>query len=526
MKVFCVTALLLFSMGAGEISCEAAAALSAKTLENDLSFYRKTSRDKKLDYNDSYYILIKIEEKYKATKVNMAPLKKELAKLKAKEKAGLTGAPVTARPAAANAVTGLTIDDNAADTRIVITADGVERSNYFVMRDPDPAQPPKLILDLYGVDEKLSEKDKNRQFKEGVFLSVRAAQFEKEPDKIVRIVTELRQEKPYKIKNENDKWFIIVEKEPQKQEAKLPAAAPSVPAAASGIAASIPAANKSSAPANYTIDTGDVLSISVYPAEELSRESVVQIDGTISMPLIGQTEVKGMTTKKLEETLSKKLEKYVSNPQVSIAIRQFSRRQIFITGEVRSVGAYSYKENLRLLEFISQVGGFTDAANRREVKIYRGPATKRQIFTINVEDLVLSGDFSKDFLLEPGDIIEVQKGQAKVSLLGDVRSPGYYDYKENLKLIELISLAGGFTDSANISEVSVIRDGGGAGKEKKVTKVDLKKILSGKDKDMELKSGDTVYIPKKALTSATNFLGNILPWLSLIVLVMAIRGGI
>lgn len=515
--------ILLIIAFSGLLFCEAAvsAVLSGKTLESDLIFYRKTSAEKKLGANDRYYILLRIEQKYQDSKVNLAPLKAEMEKVRNKPAADKPVAVQTAPAAATSpAVTAILVSETPGETKITITADNVTRSNYFVMRDPDPAMQPKLILDLYGVEEKLGERSKDITLKNGIFSNVRAGQFQKDPENIVRIVAEFREERPYKISNDGDKWFITAAKDQPKDAAAAAAPALAAPAVAASAVADSTAAAKSSAQSNYTIDTGDVLGVIVYPAEELSREAVVQIDGSITMPLIGQVEAKGQTVKRLEETLSDKLGKFVTNPQVSVVVRQFSRRQVFITGEVRSVGAYSYKEGMRLMEFISQAGGFTDSANRREVRIFRGPATKRQTTKYDVEELVKSGDFSKDFPLEPGDIIEVPKGQEKVSILGDVRSPGYYDYREKITLIELVSLAGGFTDSANISKVTIIDNSDG--KNKKVTKVDMNKILSGKDKDITIHSGDTVYIPKKPMAASNLFLNNILPWLSLIALVLAI----
>ena len=100
----------------------------------------------------------------------------------------------------------------------------------------------------------------------------------------------------------------------------------------------------------------------------------------------------------------------------------------------------------------------------------------------------------------------------------------YYDYKDNMNLIELVSLAGGFTDTAKITNISIIHQSTEA--KQTVVKVDLKKILSGKARDVRVLSGDTVYVPKGQLASANFFLSNVLPWLSLIALVLAIRGGI
>jgi len=65
------------------------------------------------------------------------------------------------------------------------------------------------------------------------------------------------------------------------------------------------------------------------------------------------------------------------------------------------VGATPTKDNLHLLEFISSVGGFTADADRRTVKVYRGPATKRQSYTVDVEEIMKTGDFFPDFSSRP-----------------------------------------------------------------------------------------------------------------------------
>lgn len=530
-----------------------AASLSSKTLTSDLGYYRKISREQNLDANSRSYVLLRIKEKYTGSKVDISPVIYELNRLgQLKNTRGrhpeqsegsrslskneiLRPKNGTQNDTAVGRVEKVLVFETPADSRIAITVSGDKRSNYFLLRDPDPSQPPKIVLDLYGVKDALSKKARDIRVNNGLFSRVQAGQFEGEPDNIVRIAAQLKKDRPYKIKKEEDKWLIIALKD-------VPAAAPVTAQPAPLLKPAAPETDekvekststnnaaaqqiaKTDIATTYHIEPGDVLSISVYPADELSREVVVQQDGRITFPLLGSQEAKGTTPEQLGEAMSKNLGRYIAAPQVSVTVRQFSRRQVFITGEVHSVGAYSYKENMRLLEFISSSGGFTENADRREVKIYRGPPTKRRIHTVNVDEIMHSGDFSKDFLLEPGDIIEISKGRIRVAVLGDVHTPGYYDYKENMQLIELISLAGGFNDSANISGVNILHPAP-EGKQT-VTKANLKKILTGTTQDVVVMSGDTVYVPKKSIASAGWFMSNILPWISLVSLVFVIRAGI
>jgi len=502
--------------------------LSQKTLQNDLLYYHKVAREKNLNVNDRSFILFRIQEKYQDSGLNLTPLENELKKFDG------TGTPVPAAQqhnavlSSAGKVEKILVTDTERDSQVIISASGVKRTNYFLLRDPDPAQPSKLVFDLYGVKTALSEAAMDITTKKGVFSRIQTAQFEDEPNNIVRVSAEMRLDRPYKVKKETGRWIIVAEKEtaPRAQAAQpLPAVAVAV---SSPAAPAVPADNKAApkkndSTLNYRIEVGDVLGVSVYPTEELSREVVVQPDGKILFPLISAAEAKGYTLEQLKNSMESALSKFISAPQVTLTVKTFSRRQIFIIGEVHSVGTHKYKENLRLMEFISSLGGFTSDANRKEVKVYRGPATQRVTHKINVEEIIQSGDFSKDFLLEPGDIIEVTKGQMKVAVLGAVGRAGYYDHRDNLSLIELISLAGGFGDVASTSNVTIIHASGTS--QQRISKVNLNRILAGKDKDISIQPGDTVFVPKKGIVTANWFLSTIMPWLSLITLALALRGG-
>jgi len=523
-------------------------ALSPQTLSDDLAYYRRTSSEKNLDSNGRSYILSRIKDKYLHTNVNLAPLRAEEKRISAT--AGPTDdktkevASVAVSTAWAEKVL---VSETPRESRITIIAHGVSRHNYFLLRDPDQGQQPKIVVDLFNTQDRLSSRAKDIVLRKGLFSRVTSGQFD---PTTVRIVAQLRRDTPYRVLNENDRWFIIAEKQSPSAVSAVAKAQPlpalpvnPVPvtpavygeAAKKSSGAPVAAQLPQTAPitvkgplssldkattAAYRIETADILGITVSPADELSREVVVQFDGTIPFPLIGTANAKGLTPRQLEDNLKQSLARFISNPQITVTIKQFSRRQIFVTGEVHSVGSFSFRENLRLMEFISSLGGFNDNANRREIKVYRGSTDKRNVITVNVEETIRSGDFSKDFLLQPGDIVEVPEGRLRIAILGDVRNPGYLDYKENMQLLELISQVGGFTETAQIAKISILREEKNG--EKKVTFVNLKDILSGKSPDVPVRHGDTVYVPRRGIATANWFLSNIMPWLSLISLVLVI----
>lgn len=265
----------------------------------------------------------------------------------------------------------------------------------------------------------------------------------------------------------------------------------------------------------YKISAGDVLFIRVSPAEELSKEVIVTADGKIVLPLIGSVKVEGMTLTEAEKMLEKLYTVYISNPKVNIVVKFYSKRQLFIMGEVKNPGGYPYEENIKLLELISKAGGLTQYAGKT-VKIYRGEKTEQQVITVNIDEILK--DVNKDVILVPGDIIEVVKGPLSVSVIGEVVYPGTYDWYENLDVLKAISMARGYTATAKLSGVKVFRE---TSKGKEVISVNVARILNGKmEENIILQPGDIVYVPRKPFISGQWFVNTVLPWLTLITTIL------
>ena len=270
---------------------------------------------------------------------------------------------------------------------------------------------------------------------------------------------------------------------------------------------------------NYKIETGDILSISVRPAKELSQESVVKPDGTISMPLIGNISAQGRTVEELTQFIEKGLSVYVTSPKISIGMKSFNRRQVFIMGEVNRPGSIEYRNQFRLYDSITSAGGLTQNAGIKNIKVHRGDAQNRKTLNVDLETILKTGDFSKDFILEPGDIVEIPKEPKKISVIGEVRSPGSADWRDNLTVLDVVSNAGGPTDTAKLGNVKVFR---GPESSRETIEINLKSIMDGKTQlDIKVEPGDIIYIPKKNLASG-QFLATVMPWLSLVAMVLVI----
>ncbi|MDA1303245.1 MAG: polysaccharide export protein [Nitrospirae bacterium] len=113
----------------------------------------------------------------------------------------------------------------------------------------------------------------------------------------------------------------------------------------------------------YRVGPNDVLKVEVFDEENLTTETKVSGQGTIKFPLIGEVPVKGLTLKEIEEALTSKLQAgYLKNPKLTLAITSY--RNVYVSGEAKTPGAFPFKEGLTVLKAITLAGGWTDRASQ------------------------------------------------------------------------------------------------------------------------------------------------------------------
>jgi polysaccharide export outer membrane protein len=157
----------------------------------------------------------------------------------------------------------------------------------------------------------------------------------------------------------------------------------------------------------YKIGPEDVLSISVWKNEELSRTVPVRPDGMISLPLLNDVQAAGLTAMQLRDVLTKKLQEYEPSPEVSVIVTTINSFKVSILGEVQNPGRYDLRSHTTVLDALAMAGGFKDFAARDRVVILRpeGKAMKRIPF--NYKKVIAAGGEAENFFLQPGDIILV-----------------------------------------------------------------------------------------------------------------------
>jgi polysaccharide export outer membrane protein len=247
---------------------------------------------------------------------------------------------------------------------------------------------------------------------------------------------------------------------------------------------------------DYRIGTRDLLQVTVFEHAELNQTVRVAEDGSITLVLLGRVEVSGLTVQELEKKLISLLgEKYINNPQVTVFIQEYQR--VSILGAVGRPGQYEIVGPTSLLQVITQAGGMTPEASN-ELYVYRDDEDgKKTQITINLRDLTLNGKYDLNISVQPKDVIFIPVDQIQaVYIYGEVRNPGIIQYKASKKitLLQAIAQAGGPTEWAARSKITITRKNLKSGKEIKIP-VNLKSIIKNKKADIILEDGDVVIVP-------------------------------
>lgn len=156
----------------------------------------------------------------------------------------------------------------------------------------------------------------------------------------------------------------------------------------------------------YVIGAGDLLNVNVWKEPTLGGAVKVRPDGFITLPLINEVQVVGLTTARLRSVLEDKYKEYTVEPFVTIRIEGIASSEVFLVGQVIKPGAYALAGNDTLLQLLTRAGGLGIFAERSNLRVVRREGDKLTEFIVDY-DAIIKGDLKQDILLRPGDRIIV-----------------------------------------------------------------------------------------------------------------------
>lgn len=157
----------------------------------------------------------------------------------------------------------------------------------------------------------------------------------------------------------------------------------------------------------YQLGTGDVLILSVWRDDALSRTVTVLPDGTISLPLIGQLTASGRTIADLEREVSERIKQYLPEPVFDISVGEVNSMMIYVLGKVRSPGRFPVKANINVLQALAMAGGLDKFAKGDSIKVYRGMAGTTTIFNFDYEEVTEGKELEQNIKLKRGDVVVI-----------------------------------------------------------------------------------------------------------------------
>ncbi|HMD35978.1 MAG TPA: polysaccharide biosynthesis/export family protein [Vicinamibacterales bacterium] len=165
---------------------------------------------------------------------------------------------------------------------------------------------------------------------------------------------------------------------------------------------------ESSAIPKFVIGVGDVLTVTFWRDQRLSGDVLVRPDGRISLPLLNDLPAAGHTPEDLATTLARAAEKYITESDVTVTVKEVHSRRVFVVGEVTTPGAITLLGDMNVLQAIAVAGGLHEYADRKNIVILRTEHGQEKRLKFNYDDVLKGKNLKQNILLQPGDTVAVR----------------------------------------------------------------------------------------------------------------------
>jgi len=158
----------------------------------------------------------------------------------------------------------------------------------------------------------------------------------------------------------------------------------------------------------YLIGSGDTLQISVWKEPEVSVPSVVvRPDGKITVPLVKEVEVGGLTPRQAEKRIAEGLTKYITDANVTVVLAAINSKKVYIIGAVKKEGTLPYTYGMSVMQALSEAGGLNDYAKRKKIYILRTEAGREYRLDFNYDEVIRGERMEQNIMVLPGDTVVI-----------------------------------------------------------------------------------------------------------------------
>lgn len=256
-------------------------------------------------------------------------------------------------------------------------------------------------------------------------------------------------------------------------------------------------------PSDYVIGPSDTINVQLFGSQNNEYFLTVSREGTINFPEIGPIVVSGLTFDSLRSTIEQRVSEQMIGVRASVTLGELRSIRVFVLGDVEQPGSYVVSGFSTITNALFSSGGVKPIGSLRNVSLMRNGET---VATLDLYDLLLRGDTSRDARLQAGDAIFVPPIGPTVAVDGEVRRPAIYELKDERTVTELTELAGGFNPIADRTTVKLERVVANRG----TTVQDIDLTVSGTG-DAVVRDGDTIRVlaSLEQLQDAVRLSGNV-----------------
>jgi polysaccharide biosynthesis/export protein len=291
--------------------------------------------------------------------------------------------------------------------------------------------------------------------------------------------------------------------------------------------------SNSAHPGDYRIGAEDLLQITVFNLTEDAKGTPktvsvrVSHEGSISLPLIGDLKVAGLTPAALERQLKKEYGEYLYNPQVGVLVTEY-RQRVSVIGAVQKPGTIDLTGPKTVIDILGMAGGLNDRAGTR-VHIHRQGANGPESYVIDLLAFASNASLINannagliTMPVQSGDVIEVPPA-GTFFVDGAVKTAGSYPLGRHYSLTQALAVAGGVNPDLNSSDITIFRRNGASGVQS--INVDLNDVIARSAPDPQIEADDVIMVPINSLKYVyQRIFGQLLGWGTSIAGAAAISG--
>ena len=242
-------------------------------------------------------------------------------------------------------------------------------------------------------------------------------------------------------------------------------------------------------PNNYILGVGDELQIKVFGKKTENYNLVIDREGSIYIPELGPFQVRGLTYQQARQDISKFIKRSMIGVETSVSLGKLKTIQVFVLGLAYKPGSYVVSSLSTATQAIKAAGGIDELGSLRHIQIKRNNII---IKTIDLYDLLISGDTSSDISLKQGDVVFIPLKKKTVSIYGAVKRPAIYELKNEINIDTVLSLAGGLAAEGE-QKVQVTRK-----TNKGLQLYDIKLNSAESNKTFSMRNGDELLVGKSS----------------------------